>query len=143
MDSFKSKFFVQNKIQILLLYLIFFLLNGTTNEESKRLYPKMIDLPNDKFLFVIVDGIYIFQSNLLDNNKIYNFKGQQIIDNIEDINKTTLSDVTYDSNLYVLCLVKDYLYLFYNNKKKIVKELDLNSYLLKIKILYHKFKICN
>ena len=129
MDSFKSKFFVKNKIQIILLYLIFFSLSGTTNEESKRLYPKMIDLPNNKFLFVIVDGIYIFESNVLDNNKIYNFKGQQIIDNIEDINKTTLSDITYDSNLYVFCLVKDYLYLFDNNKKKIIKELDLNSYL--------------
>ena len=86
---------------------------------------------------------YIFSKAIYYNNKLYNFKEQQIIDNIEDINKTTLSDVTYDSNLYVLCLVKDYLYLFYNNKKKIIKELDLNSYLLKIKILYHKFKICN
>ena len=129
MDSFKPKIFAKNKIQIILLYLIFFSLSGTTNEEYKRLYPKMIDLPNNKFLFVIVDGIYIFESNLLDNYKIYNFKGQQIIDNIVDINKTTLSDVTYDSNLYVFCLVKDYLYLFDNNKKKIIKELDLNSYL--------------
>ena len=129
MNSFKSKFFAKNKIQIILLYFIFFSLSGNTKEESKRRYPKMIDLPNNKFLFVIVDGIYIFESNLLDNNKIYNFKGQQIIDNIEDINKTTLSDITYDSNLYVFCLVKDYLYLFDNNKKKIIKELDLNTYL--------------
>ena len=86
-------------------------------------------MPNDKFLFVIVDGIYIFESNLIDKIKIYDFIGPQIIDNVEDINKTALSDITYNTNLYVFCLVKDFLYLFDNNKKKIVKELDLRSYL--------------
>ena len=129
MDSFKSIFFCTNKISILLYFFIFFSLTENTNGQSNRLYPKMIDLPNDKFLFIIVDGIYIFESNLLDNIKIYNFKGQQIIDQIKDINKTTLSDITYNDNLYVFCLVKDYLYLFDNNEKKIIKELDLSSYL--------------
>ena len=70
-----------------------------------------------------------FESNLLDKIKIYSFTGQQIIDDVQDINKTTLSDITYNDNLYVFCLVKDYLYLFNNNKKKIIKEIDLNSYL--------------
>ena len=129
MDSFKSKIFSKNKLKIILLYFFVFSLSETTNEQSNRLYPKMIDLPNDKFLFVIVDGIYIFESNLLDKDKIFNFEGQQIINNVEDMNKTTLSDITYNDNLYIFCLVKDYLYLFDNNKKKIIKELNLNSYL--------------
>ena len=123
MDSFKSTFFSKNTIQLILLFFILSLLSGITYGQSNRLYPKMIDLPNDKFLFVIIDGIYIFESNLLDNTKIYDFRGQQIIDNVEDINKTTLSDITYNSNLYIFCLVKDYLYLFDNNKKKLSKNL--------------------
>ena len=129
MASFKSIFFCNNKITIMMLYFIFLSLSETTSQQYIRRYPKMIDLPDDKFLFVIVDGFYIFESNLLDNTKIYTFTGQQIIDRIEDINKTTLSDITYEDNYYVFCLVKDYLYLFDNNKKRIIKELDLNSYL--------------
>ena len=129
MASFKSIFFCNNKIIIIILYFIFLSLSETTSQQSRRRYPKMIDLPDDKFLFVIVDGFYIFESNLIDNTKIYTFTGQQIIDRIEDINKTTLSDITYEDNYYVFCLVKDYLYLFDNNKKRIIKELDLNSYL--------------
>ena len=73
--------------------------------------------------------MYIFESNLLDKTKIYTFRGQQIIENEQDINKTSLSGITYYDNLYVFCLVKNYLYLFDNNQKKIIKELDLNSYL--------------
>ena len=129
MDSLKSIFYSENKLPIILLFFIFNSLSEMTNEESNRLYPKMIDLPDNKFLSVIIDGIYIFESNLLDKNKIYTFEGQQIIDNVEDINKTTLSDIAYNDNLYIFCLVKDYLYLFDNNKKKIIKELDLNIYL--------------
>jgi hypothetical protein len=129
MDLFKSTLFGNIKMLILLLYFICFSLNQTTNEQSNKLYPKMINIPNDKFLFVIINGIYIFETNLLDKEKIYTFRGSQIIDRVEDINKTTLSDITYNGNYYVFCLVKDFLYLFDNNKKKIIKELDLNSYL--------------
>ena len=89
----------------------------------------MFDLPDDKFLFVMVDGFYIFESDLIEKTKIYTFTGDQIIDRIQDINKTTLSDITYNDIYYVFCLVKDYLYLFNNNIKRIIKELDLNSYL--------------
>ena len=129
MDPFISIFFRKNKMPLILLYLIFFSLSETTNEQSNKLYPKMIDLPNEQFLFVMVNGIYIFESNLIDKEKIFTFRGQQIIDRIEDINKTTLSDIAYDDNLFVFCLVKDYLYLYDNNKNKIIKELDLNTYL--------------
>jgi hypothetical protein len=73
--------------------------------------------------------MYIFESNLLDKTKIYTFRGQQMFENEQDINKTSLSGITYYDNLYVFCLVKNYLYLFDNNQKKIIKELDLNSYL--------------
>ena len=129
MDCFIIIFFNKIKVLTTLLYFILLLLSGTTNEQSNRLYPKMLDLSNEKFLFVAIDGIYIFERNLLCSIKIYNFKEQQIIQNVRDINKTALSDITYDDNLYVFCLVKDYLYLFDNNKKKIIKELDLNDYL--------------
>ena len=103
---------------IIFFFIIFFSLNETSNEQLNRLYPKMIDLPNNEFLFVIVDGIYIFESSLVDKTKIYTFTGNQIIDRVEDINKTTLSDITYNGNYYVFCLVKDLLYSFDNNKKK-------------------------
>ena len=129
MDSFKSLFFPKNKMSLIIFYFIFFSLSETTNEQSNKLYPKMIDLPNEKFLFVMVNGIYIFENNLIDKEKIYTFRGQQIIDEIEDINKTTLSDITYDDNLYVFCLVKDYLYLYDKNQNKIIKDINLNSYL--------------
>ena len=118
MDLFKSTLFCNIKMIILLLYFICFSLNQTTNEQTNKLYPKMINIPNDKFLFVIVNDIYIFEANLLDKEKIYTFRGSQIIDKVEDINKTTLSDITYNGNYYVFCLVKDLLYSFDNNKKK-------------------------
>ena len=129
MDFLKSIFFCKCKPMIILIFFIFFSLSETTNEESNRLYPKMINLPNDKFLFVIIDGIYIFERNLLDKNKIYNFTGPKFINNVEDINKTTLSEVKFNDNLYIFCLVKNFLYLYDTNNNKIIKEINLNFYL--------------
>ena len=129
MDFLKSIFFCKCKPMIILIFFIFFSLSETTNEESNRLYPKMINLPNDKFLFVIIDGIYIFERNLLDKNKIYNFTGPKFINNVGDINKTTLSEVKFNDNLYIFCLVKNFLYLYDTNNNKIIKEINLNFYL--------------
>ena len=55
MDSFKSMLFIKNKIPKLLIIFIFFSLAESANDNSNRLYPKMIDLPDNKFLSVIID----------------------------------------------------------------------------------------
>ena len=91
-------------------------------------YPKVKKLPSEEYLVILNNGIYIFNNNFSNSTEIKKFEEEQIVTSDEDNIKTTISEFKDNSNFYVFCLIKNYLYLFNYNTSNIA-QFNLNEYI--------------
>ena len=96
-------------------------------QDTSYNYTLIRNLPSGKFFVLLFNGIYIYEYDFSKYEKIYKFKGNQIIHTEEDKNKTAITEIEYKNNYYIACLVKNFLYLFDNDKNSILNEIDLTS----------------
>ena len=91
-------------------------------------YLKLKNLPSGDYLIITSQGIHLFNNNFTIDNLIYEFKTEdKIINNETDYENIALSEFKSNENYYILCLIKNYFYLFDYNKKNIALVDNLGS----------------
>ena len=129
MSSFNKTFHASfNYFRLILLVYLFHLFYFGDNYNIipiNGFYPKIKQLPSGEYFIILNDGIYIYNNDF--SKIIRDFKFQGVIENLED-KKTTISEFKNNNYFYILCLIKDYLYLFNFNKTSLEK-IDLTEYL--------------
>ena len=119
--------------KIILVFILFFFSKEYIIQPINNSYPKVKELPSGDLFIIMNNGIYISNNNISNLTKIYQFNTEETIKKNSDDNKTVLSEFKDDNNLYILGLVKEYLYLYDYNKAKLSKynltsELNGNFY---------------
>ena len=89
-------------------------------------FAKVLNISHNEYFIILNNGIYIYDNNFQEKSKIFEFKGEQIVEDEKDNEKTAISDLKENINYYILCLVKNYLYLYDNNTKN-VTQFNLNE----------------
>ena len=125
MNSFLSTYFISFKnikYIIILLYTLISFPNEYIIQQIDNKYPKIKELPSGEFFIIMSQGIYISNNDFSNITQIYAFNSiEQSINSNEDNNKTVLSEFKFDADFYILSLVKDYLYLYDFNKRKVTQ----------------------
>ena len=129
MDNFLINFlfliFQINDLMLIFTFLLFLSPFKCTLQEFSKKYIHITNLPSGEFFSISINGIFIFNNDFSNFKQIYKFRGIQIINKNEDENKIKISELEFNNNYYILSLVKNFLYLFDNNKKSIIQEIDL------------------
>ena len=115
-------------IRIILLLLLSIISDEYDITPLKESYPKLKKLPSEEYLVIMSKGIYIFNKDFSTNSQLYQFTGNEIINDETDYNKTVISEIKNETNFYVLSLVKENLYLYNHINRNIIKY-DISSYL--------------
>lgn len=82
------------------------------SKENQKEYPKVKQLISGEYLLILNDGIYIYDKDFLNIKKNSNFNSDQRYYNDDDFNKIVISEFIDNNDYFVLCLVKNYIYLF-------------------------------
>lgn len=90
-------------------------------------FPKFRQLPSGNYFVILSNGIYIYNYNFTSYKSIYNFKGNEIINDEKENNKTILAEIENNVNLYILCIVKNKFYLFDEKQNKIIYSFSLGT----------------
>ena len=106
---------------------LFFSYECNTKEGIFRKYPQIRSLPSEKFFVILNNGIFIYENDFSNFIEKYKFTGIQTVNNEEDNNKTAISEIEYNNNFYIVCLVKNFLYLYDNNKESITTYVNLTT----------------
>ena len=119
--------------KIILVFILLFFSNEYIIHPINNSYPKVKELPSGDLFIIMDNGIYISNNNISKIAKIYEFNTEETIKRNSDNNKTVLSEFKDDNHLYILGLVKEYLYLYDYNKAKLsqynlTSELNGNFY---------------
>ena len=96
--------------------------------QINSLYTRIKQLPSGEYFIILDNGIFIYNKNFSYNNSIYNFSNSEKINSFDDDKKTTISEFKNNDYFYILCLIKDNLYLF-NFNRRTIKKYFLASYL--------------
>ena len=114
---------------------------------NSNIPPKFKQLPSGNVFVLLYNGIYIYSNDFSNYSLIEEFNSNEIIKNEEESNKTIISEIKNETNYYILCLIKDRLYLFdneTNNISKIYHEINsagdyynLIPYKLDMNLLYY------
>jgi hypothetical protein len=106
------------RINLLLLIIIFRNCKEEYNfiGDFDSTYPNSFTLNNDNIIIVAKRGLYLFTQNNNEINSILNFiTDEEMITTEVDCTKTTFLQLPNDEGGYVLCLIKDKLYIFSQN----------------------------
>ena len=129
MSSFNKKFHASfNYFRLILLIYLFHLFYFGDNYNIipiNGFYPKIKQLPSGEYFIILNDGIYIYSNGFSKITQFFQFQG--VIENLE-VKKATISEFKNNNYFYILCLIKDYLYLF-NFNKTTLEKIDLTEYL--------------
>ena len=120
--------FVHYYIRIILLCLILDFSFEYTIKHVDQYFPKLKQLPSGKYLVIMNKGIYIYNYNFTYEKTLLEFKSSEIIYSEDENNKTSLAEYNYNNTVYILYLVKTYLFLFDYQKTKIYKK-NLKNYI--------------
>ena len=113
---------------IYFLYLLYHISYEYDIHELNDSYLKIKNLPSGDYLVITSKDIHYFSSDFSKDNIIYKFDTQETkVNNTQDDKKTTISEFKNNDNYYILCLVKNFLYLFDYNEMNITLVSDLNS----------------
>ena len=123
MNSFQALLYHQEWVNVLLFYFLCVISINCKSEEISYNYTQIRNLPSGKFFVLLFNGIFIYENDFSKNEQIYQFKGNQVIHTEEDMNITVLSEIELENKYYIACLVKNFLYLYDNDKSSIVNEL--------------------
>ena len=94
------------------------------NEDRFR---KIKRISSEEYLIILRDGIYIYKKDFSIKSQKYKFTGNQIIDDFDsEIDKISLSELRGNNNFYILCLVKNYIFI-YNYNSNIIKDFTLDN----------------
>ena len=110
-----------NLLKSINLFLLIFTLNQTKEEYSHILtfpsiYPSGFTLNNGNNLIAAQYGLYLYDQSSSQIKTILNFTtGEDMITTEEDCIKTTFTQLLNQDGGYVLCLIKDILYIFSPN----------------------------
>ena len=111
-----------NLIRILFIFPLFFIASFEyLFKETNSGFPKFKQLPSGNYFALLQNGIYIYSNNFSNITLIEQFNGDEMINNEKDRNKAIISDIKNETNYYILCLVKERLYLFDNERYNITK----------------------
>ena len=91
-------------------------------------YTRIKNLPSGDYFVILQNGIFIYNNSFSYNKTIYNFEYSEKINNFDDDKKTTISEFKNNGYFYILCLIKDNLYLF-NFNLTTIKKYFLDSVL--------------
>ena len=100
-------------ISIILLYTFISLINIKCTTFFRNI--TKIDLNNNYFV-VLTDGLYLYNHNLLNCSKIFNFNSS-IYKNSGD--KIILTKLEEERNSFILCLINKYLFIYDAKKTKL------------------------
>ena len=79
-------------------------------------YRKIKRISSEEYLIILRDGIYIYNKDFSIKSQKYKFTGNQIIDDFDsEIDKISISELRGNNNFYVLCLVKNYIFIYNYN----------------------------
>ena len=112
--------FINNSSKILYI-IIFFTMILENNCEFLTI--KKISSSGDYFV-VFNDGLYLYDSNLIKNSRVFTFNNNQKIGNTDNF---IISDLINNNQTYIICLIKKYLYVYDDSQKKIVNTYYLDK----------------
>lgn len=79
-------------------------------------YVKAKLLSENKYIIILSDNIFIYNSTFSSNKYVYNFSSKETINYYTDIESTVLLEFIKNQNSYILSLIKgSFLLLFKNN----------------------------
>ena len=113
-----------NSFKLILLVHLFYLFlfyDDFNIIQINSLYTRIKQLPSGDYFVILDKGIFIYNNNFSYNFSIYNFTYSEKINSLDDDKKTTISEFKNNGYFYILCLVKDNLYLFNSNNRTIKK----------------------
>ena len=123
MNPFISCLFLFINIKYIISFSYEYIIQSVNNK-----YPRIKELPSGEFFILMNNGIYTSNKNFSIISKIYAFNSEQSINSNEDNNKTALSEFKNGNDLYILSLVKGFLY-FYDFKNRNITQYDLRDQL--------------
>ena len=121
-------------LSFIILYFFFlcYLLQNSLQSLIYGKFPKVKKLPSGDYFIIFDKGINIYNKNFSLNKTLYNFTGDEIIQEA-DFEKTIISDFkTEKNNYYILCLINGkYLYIidkYYNIGQIIISFINQGEY---------------
>ena len=115
-----NQFHNQLVTYIIYLLITFICFINFVTEVNGAKFQKIKKLSSSGDYFVILDnGLFIYNSNFTENLTIYSFNDIQKISNNEDSINVIISELKNNDDIYIICLVKKYLYLYDDSNKKI------------------------
>ena len=106
---------------IIIFYLLTFVL-----EIYSEIFVKLKKINSSNYFAIFNTGLYIYNYDFTQKMLLYEFNESQIIKNDEDKKTAIISDITENNNIYIICLVKKYAYIFNNINN------ELNLYYLSL-----------
>ena len=114
-------FKIKKKFEMILFYILFynFCISEIKSECLSRnmttiKYPNMNSLDNENNLLISSEGISIYNKDLTIKYYHYNFPNNITIENAKDISQTKIVQFS-EGEKYVLCLVKNYIFILNQN----------------------------
>ena len=115
-----------NTFFVLLIIISFFI-------AIKPEFIKLKKLPNDNYFIIKTDGLYKYNHDFSECNRIYSFTSANQIKTSDDIINTLISEIKQDDITYIICLSKKRIYIYNYNDNELynspyyLSELNTNK----------------